>query len=242
VKGRDRIVLMVVVVLAVLAGAWIKVVSPEREEASKLSAQVSTAQAQLTAAEGKLAAARTAESQYGTAYAAMVSLGKAVPSGQEVPSLIYQLSLASAGKRVQFASIGTAAAGSSSAGATAGASSTTSFSAAPFTFVFEGSFFDLERLFAQLTSFTTRTASGDLRVSGRLLTIQSVKLAPAGSSGSGSPSGELSGTVTASAYTAPASLGLSAVGTGSPGAAASPASSSAAASSATAPAIIKVNP
>lgn len=237
-KSRDRIFLMVVIVLVVLVGAWIKVVSPEREEASKLSAQVSTAQAQLTAAESKLAAARTAESQYGTAYAAMVSLGKAVPSGQEVPSLIYQLSLASTGKRVQFASIGTAAAGSSSASA----SSTTSFGALPFTFVFEGSFFDLERLFAQLTSFTTRTASGDLRVSGRLLTIQSVKLAPAGSSGSGSPSGELSGTVTASAYTAPASLGLSAVGTGSPGAAASPAASGAASTSPTAPAIIKVNP
>ncbi len=241
-KGRDRIVLIVLVVLAVLGGTWIKLVSPEREQASKLSAQVSTAQAQLTAAEGKLAAARTAESQYGIAYAAMVGLGKAVPAGQEVPSLIYQLSLASTGKHVAFASIGAAAAsGSSSAGAATEASSATSFAALPFTFTFEGSFFDLERLFSQLTGFTTRTATGDLAVSGRLLTIQSVKLAPVGSSGSGSSHGELTGSVTASAYTAPASQGLTAVGAGST-AAPSPAASSGASSPPTAPAIIKVNP
>ena len=48
----------------------------------------------------------------------------------------------------------------------------------PFTFVFNGSFFDLEHLFHQLNSFTERTSSGGLQVSGRLLTIQSVKLAP----------------------------------------------------------------
>jgi Tfp pilus assembly protein PilO len=241
VKGRDRIALMAVVVLAVLVAAWIEVVSPERQQASKLSAQVSSAQAQVASAESKLAAARTAESQYGTAYSSMVSLGKAVPSSQEVPSLIYQLSLASTGKRVQFASIGTAASGSSSASTAGASASTTSFSALPFTFVFEGSFFDLERLFRQLTSFTTRNTTGDLQVSGRLLTIQSVKLAPASSNGTSS-GGELTGTVTASAYTAPASRGLSAAGAGAPSAAASPASSSGASSSPTAPAIIKVNP
>ncbi len=48
----------------------------------------------------------------------------------------------------------------------------------PFTFVFNGSFVDLYHLFQQLDRFTVRTASGGLQVSGRLLTIQSVKLAP----------------------------------------------------------------
>ena len=48
----------------------------------------------------------------------------------------------------------------------------------PFTFVFNGSFFDLYHLFQQLDRFTVRTSSGSLQVSGRLLTIQGVKLAP----------------------------------------------------------------
>ncbi len=57
----------------------------------------------------------------------------------------------------------------------------------PFTFVFSGSFFDLYKLFQQINHFTLRTSSGSLQVSGRLLTIQGVQLAPERSSGSANP-------------------------------------------------------
>ena len=53
--GRDRIVVMVLGVLAVLAAFWILVVSPERNKADKLGAQVSTAHG---AAEQRRSAAR----------------------------------------------------------------------------------------------------------------------------------------------------------------------------------------
>ncbi len=114
--GRDRIVAdRASSSLAVLAGGWMLVVSPERKKASKLDAQVTTAQAQLASAEGKLASARAAQSQYAAAYASVVSLGKAVPPSQEVPSLIYQLAQASNQKHVDFASITAGGSGSSSA-------------------------------------------------------------------------------------------------------------------------------
>ena len=45
-----------------------------------------------------------------------------------------------------------------------------------------------------------RTASGGLQVSGRMLTIQSAKLAPVPASGSTAPSTRLTGTITATAY------------------------------------------
>ncbi len=93
--GRDRIVAIVVGVVVVLGAGWMLVVSPERQQASKLGTQVSEAQSQLSSAEGKLASARVAQAQYATAYASVVSLGKAVPPSAEVPSLIYQLSQAS---------------------------------------------------------------------------------------------------------------------------------------------------
>jgi Tfp pilus assembly protein PilO len=238
--GRDRIVMIAVIVLVVFAAVWVEVVSPERKKASKLSAQVAAAQSQLASAEGTLANARAAQAQYASAYASMVSLGKAVPPSQEVPSLIYQLSLASNQKQVEFASIG-AVAGASGSTATTASASATGFTALPFSFVFDGSYFDLEHLFRKLTSFTTRSASGDLQVSGRLLTIQSVKLAPSSSSSNAS-SGKLTGSISATAYVAPAGQGLSGASGASPaGASASPASS-AASSSPTAPAIIKVNP
>jgi Tfp pilus assembly protein PilO len=232
--GRDRIVLIGVVVLAILAAAWITVVSPEREQASKLSAKVAAAQASLSTAEGKLASARTAQSQYAAAYASMVSLGKAVPPTQEVPSLIYQLTRASNQKNVEFSSI---AASSGSSASTAGASSSaaTGFAQLPFTFVFEGSFFDLEHLFRQLTDFASRTSTGDLQVSGRLLTIESVKLSPA----TGSSEQDKGAT-----YVQPASQGQTATATAtSPTGATTPASSTTGASSSpTAPALVSVNP
>ncbi len=103
--GRDRIVIIAVATLAILAAVWLLAVSPEREQASKLDAQVSAASAQLASAEGQVASARGAQSRYEAAYASVVSLGKAVPPSREVPALIYQLDQASNQKDVEFASI-----------------------------------------------------------------------------------------------------------------------------------------
>jgi len=239
--GRDRIVLISAVTLVVLAAVWLLAISPEREQASKLSTEVSTAQTQLSTAEGQVASARQAQSQYATAYASIVSLGKAVPPGQEVPSLIYQLDQASNQKHVEFSSITSSSGASSSSASTAAA---TGFTEMPFTFVFNGGYEDLYHLFQQLNGYTVRTASGALEVSGRLLTIQSVKLSPGTSSGAEKSAEKLTGTITATAYVLPASQGLTGGATASsPAGVATPASStSGAASSPTAPAIVRVNP
>jgi hypothetical protein len=251
--GRDRMVLIGVLVLAVLGGTWMLVVSPKRNEASKLNTQVSEAQTQLSGAEGQLASARAAQAQYAKAYTSIVSLGKAVPASQEVPSLIYQLSRATNQKNVEFASItsGTGAGGggaSASAPAAAASAASAGFSQMPFTFVFNGSFFDLEHLFQQLNGFTVRQTSGGLQVSGRLLTIQSVKLAPESNPGAASGASRgpkrLSGTVTATAYVLPAGQGLTGGATpGAPAGAATPvAATTGSSSSPTAPAIARVTP
>jgi hypothetical protein len=251
-KGRDRMVLIGVIVLVVLGGAWMLVVSPKRKEAGTLDKQVSEAQTQLSGAEGQLASARAAQTQYAKAYASIVSLGKAVPASQEVPSLIYQLSQATNDKKVEFSSITSAAtaggSGASGSAAAAGASAASAaFSQMPFTFIFGGSFFDLEHLFAQLNGFTVRQTSGGLQVSGRLLTIQSVKLTPeTANSPTGGPRGpqRLSGTVSATAYVLPAGQGLTGGATPtSPAGAATPvAATTPSSSSPTAPAIARVTP
>jgi Tfp pilus assembly protein PilO len=246
---RDRIALMVIVTLAVLGGAWMLVVSPERKQAGTLATQLTSAEAQLASAEGQLADARGAQSRYADAYASVVNLGKAVPPSQEVPSLIYQLSQATHQKNVEFASIASSTGTAATSTPVGAAASASGFSQMPFTFVFNGSFFDLEHLFGQLNGFATQTASGALQVRGRLLTIQSLKLEPLTSS---VPTGketshkapELTGTITATAYQLAASEG--AAGQASPGsptgAASTAASSTGAASSPTAPAIARVTP
>jgi hypothetical protein len=252
--GRDRMVVIGIAVLVVLGAAWLIVVSPERKQAATLSAQVSAASAQLQTADSQLANARSAQTQYAAAYASIVRLGKAVPPSEEVPSLMYQIAQASDQKDVEFSSITTTGAGSSTAASTAATSAQASsapagFTQMPFTFVFNGSFSDLYHLFQQLDRFTVRTTSGGLIVSGRLLTIASVKLAPstvASSQRTGKGGSEqLSGTVTATAYVLPASQGLTAGGTTSAPPAQTPTATPAstpAASSPTAPAVARVTP
>jgi hypothetical protein len=246
--GRDRMVLMAVIVVAILGAAWLLVVSPERNQASSLGAQVTSAQAALASAEGELSKARAAQSQYAAAYSSIVTIGKAVPASKEVPALIYQLAQASAQKDVFFSSIASSSgsAGSSSSASTEAAAAA-GFTAMPFSFVFGGTFFDLEKLLRKLTDFTTRTASGTLKVNGRLLTIQSVNLTPARSetttSGAHSAHSELTGNITASAYVLPGGqTATGATGSAAAAGAGAPASTTGATSSPTAPATVTVNP
>jgi hypothetical protein len=247
--ARDRGVLIGIVSLALLGAVWFLLVAPEREKASKLEASVNAASAQLATAEGELTSARGAQARYAAAYNSIVNLGKAVPPAQEVPSLVYQLDQASNHKQVDFNSIvtgGSAGAGASGAAPSAAASAastaaSSAFSQMPFTFVFNGSFFNLEHLFQQLNRFTERTASGTLEISGRLLTVQSVKLAPLASGGGAEASkGALSGTITATAYVLPASQGLTAGASPAGPAGAGPAATSS--GSPTTPAIARVTP
>jgi len=250
--GRDRIVLIVLSALAVLAAAWLLLVSPERKQAAKFQSQVTQASTQLATAEGQVASARSAQSRYAAAYASLVSLGKAVPPGREVPSLVYQLAQASNQKHVDFSSItsgsSTTAGSSSSASASAAATPAAAiagFTQMPFTFVFNGTFTDLYHLFQQLNRFTVRTASGGLQVSGRLLTIQSAKLAPVSESSAGKGgAGQLTGTITATAYVLPATQGLTGGATSASPSAGSSTSvaSSAPTSSPAPPAIARVTP
>ena len=245
--NRDRLVVIALTSLAVLAAVWLLLVSPERKKAASLQAQVSTAQTQLTSAEEKVSSARADQARYSSAYASIVSLGKAVPAGQEVPSLIYQLAHATNQKDVEFNSIvAGGSASSASAPAAAPVAAAAGFTQMPFTFVFNGSFQNLYHLFQQLNRYTTRTTSGGIQVSGRLLTIQSAKLSPVtgSASGSGQGSEQLTGTITATAYVLPGTQGVtgSATATSPAGATTAVSSTASTTSSAAAPAVARVTP
>jgi hypothetical protein len=237
---RDRLALIGISALALLAVVWLLLVSPERKQASQLDKQLSAANAQLATAEGEAANARVAQAHYAAAYASVVNLGKAVPPSEEVPSLIYQLAHASNEKHVEFSSISTSAsasASSSSAASTATAASAAGFTQMPFTFVFNGGFDDLYHLFLQLDKSTVTTSSG-LQVSGRLLTLQAVKLEPKAADGKNEG---LTGTISATAYVLPAGQSLTGgatAATPAPSSAATTASSSSSSSSSGAPAAV----
>jgi hypothetical protein len=260
--NRDRLVLMAIVVLAVLAGGWLLLVSPERKQAAQALTQIEAARQQLHSAQEQAASERRAEAGYAAAYVSVVKLGKAVPPLQEVPSLVYELDRATHQRDIEFTSItsGSSAGGSSksSSAPTSGAAATpAAFAQMPFTFVFKGSYFGLAHLLNQIDGFAQTTLSGrattpnGVQVSGRLLTIQGLNLAintetaPAANASAGgkgaaaaSPTaGSLTATITATAYVLPASQGLTAGATAAGPAGASPvAQASAAASTASSPA------
>lgn len=250
---RDRLMLVGMLALAILAGGYVMVVSPERKQAAKIGGEVASARQALQSAETQAAEASSARTRYATAYASLVSIGPAVPASGETPSLVYALASATRQRNVEFESITSASGpgGSASSPASASPASTGAASAAfsqePFSFVFTGSFVDLYKLLDQLEGFTDQTRSGTLQVNGRLLTIDGIQLAagtPASAAESGSkPSSKeaLKVTVTATAYMLPP--GQTPLGGASPvgPAAATPASTGGSSSPASA-AVIKAGP
>lgn len=264
--GRDRMVIMTIAVLAILAGGWLLAVSPERKEAAQAQAKIESARTQLQTAQAQAASERSAEARYASAYVSVVKLGKAVPPLQEVPSLVYELERASNQRSIDFKSITSSSASASPAASSSTASTATSaaFTQMPFTFIFTGSYFGLAHLLGQIDGFartTTTAGSGSskssdasaltptgVEVDGRLLTIQGINLALENQGGVSSKSklgSELSATITATAYVLPASQGLTA-GASAAGpagsAAASAASAAASSSSPASPAVIEGKP
>jgi Tfp pilus assembly protein PilO len=206
VSTRDRTVIAVLALVALIAGSWLLVIQPKRSELSSLKHQVSTEQSQLASAQAQVSQGQAARAQFGSNYTAMVKLGEAVPTDDNVGSLIYQIQAAATATGVDFRALTLNSQGGSSSGqnqlppgVTVG---TAGFPIEPFSFTFRGSFFHLSDFFARLQRFVTASQQA-LQVRGRLLTIDSINLGPGGG---GFPN--IDATVSATAYLLPSSQGL----------------------------------
>jgi hypothetical protein len=94
-----------VAAVAAIAAYWMLVLTPKREEASKLSKSITTKQGELKAAEQELASYRKAKDGYKVNYALVARLGKAVPADDDVRSLLVQLNAAAGKSKVDFRTI-----------------------------------------------------------------------------------------------------------------------------------------
>lgn len=100
--GRDRIVVLVVGVVVAIGAAWMMIISPKRDQASKLQSQISSTQSALNAARSQLAQGQAARQAFRDSYSTMVRLGEAVPTDDNVPSLIYEVQSAASKAGVDF--------------------------------------------------------------------------------------------------------------------------------------------
>jgi hypothetical protein len=198
-KPRDRLVLAIVGVAALAAAVWFLALAPKRERANALAVQVTQAVARRDAATAKAVHAEHAKADYAADYATVARLGKAVPAQADVPSLVFQIESAARGSKVDFRKVTVEDTPATAPGATDAAATTTTsgISPTPVTFTFEGSFFGLQRMLREIDRFS-RVKGSKVSVSGRLLTLDQVKLS-AGRAGLPKVKAE----ITAVAYVAP---------------------------------------
>jgi type II secretory pathway pseudopilin PulG len=257
VTTRDRTVVVIVAVLALLGGAWLIVIQPKRNQAAALGKQIQNAQAQLSSARAELAQNQTARTEFASDYASLIRLGEAVPADDNVPSLIYQLQAAAGDAHVDFRSLQLNASGSGSAtpaappaGASSGGSAAAATAASTqlppgaavgpagfpteqFSFVFRGNFFHLANFLRRVQRFVV-AGNSSVAVSGRLMTLNAISLGPG-------PSGfpQISASISATTYLVPFGQGtLNGATPAGPSSAAAQAVSTPPSSSSAAPAVV----
>lgn len=208
---RDRTIVLVLAVAAVIGGFWFMAFSPRRAEVKKLNEQVATAQQARDDAVNRVTQARAAQRSFGEDRATIARLGKAVPTDDDTASLVYQLESAAGFSRVDFHAFqlggGAAAPGSAApAPATQGATAelppgavigAAGLSKLPFSLTFQGDYFGLEKFLHRLHGFTSVHGQA-IRVRGRLMAVDGISLIPG-------PKGfpQLQANLTASAFLAP---------------------------------------
>ena len=104
-SDRDRKIALAIVPILLLAVYWFLLMAPKREAASQASKDLTEQTERRDNAKAQADLARGAETNFAADYTQMVRLGKAIPSGVDMPSLIVQLDSAAAGTGIRFTRI-----------------------------------------------------------------------------------------------------------------------------------------
>ena len=225
---KDTRTMTIVSMLAIAGLAiafWMLLLSPKREEASKLGAEVEQVESSLAQHEAEIVTAEEAREQFPVDYQKLVVLGKAVPAGDETASLLVQVSGIAKRAGVEFKDIslsegggesGEAPAASSAGAAPASPTEATAsllplgvavgpagLAVMPYSLTFDGNFFQIADFIKGLDSLV-KTRGEEVTVRGRLVTIGSFSLS--GESGSDS----LTADFTVTTYVTPPGQGVTA--------------------------------
>jgi len=190
----NRAIVAIVVVAALGVAFWMLALSPKRDELKKLDAQVTQLESSLAQHEAEVMAGEAARDEFPVEYQRLVVLGKAVPGDDDVASLLVQLNRISHGaggtfRNLQLSAAGgevpaPAATGGESASPTEVAASLLPLGASigpaglavmPYEVTFDGGFFQIADFIEGLDELVA-TKEGEVRVDGRLVTVDSFTL------------------------------------------------------------------
>jgi Tfp pilus assembly protein PilO len=194
---RSAIAVIVLTGLALLGALWVLAISPKRTDSAAVSDNVATQEQRLHAAQTQLATYENSHKQFPGMLAELRTLDKAVPARAAISSLLRQLQRRAnvRGSELRLVALKAAA---TTPGAVAGApAGPAGLSTLPFTFEFTGKYFDLRDILRQVRR-SVSVHKGDVKVAGRLLTIDGVTFTP-----SSPESTDTKAVVSATAYIAP---------------------------------------
>ncbi|MET0615532.1 MAG: hypothetical protein ABW142_08795 [Thermoleophilaceae bacterium] len=106
-SDRDRKLAFAIIPIVLLVAYWFLLLAPKREAAATASKDLSEQTQRLDQARAAATAANQAKTNFAADYAEIVRLGKAIPAGVDMPSLVVQLDRAAAGTGIRFTRIAT---------------------------------------------------------------------------------------------------------------------------------------
>lgn len=239
-KKSSSLTIVTMLVVAVLAIAfWAVLLSPKRDEASKLGAEVAETESSLAQSQAEVESGEDARARFPVDYQRLVVLGKSVPAGDETASLLVQLNGLADRSEVEFQDIslaGEGGGGEEAAPAPVSPSgepvSATEAEAAllplgasigpaglavmPYSLTFTGDFFQIADFIKGLDALV-KSNNEDVAVKGRLITINNFTLTPEGEegeegsgAGKGGGSPQLTATFSVTTYVTPPGQGTTA--------------------------------
>jgi Tfp pilus assembly protein PilO len=123
-SASNKTIVAILVVAGLATAFWILLLSPKREEVSKLAGETNQLRASLVESERQVAEAEAAKREFPSDYRRLVVLGQAVPSNEETSSLLVEVSRIARQAQVRFEGIQLESSGESAEAAPAAAPTT----------------------------------------------------------------------------------------------------------------------
>lgn len=199
-SASNRVIVAMLGVAALAIAFWMLLLSPKKEEVSKLDKQVAKQEEQLSIHQGEVQQGLAAQKAFPRAYQDLIVLGKAAPADDDTASLIVQLSRNARESGVRFETFVLTPAGDEEAPEAAVApepGQATSFvpptevaastmpigasigpaglAVMPYTLTFKGNFFNVADFIHGLDSLV-QSNNEKVEVTGRLITINGFTL------------------------------------------------------------------
>jgi hypothetical protein len=219
-SGSSQLIVAMLVIAALAIAFWVLLLSPKREEASKLGAEIDTAESSLAQHQAEVAEGERARDEFPVAYQRLVVLGKAVPTNDDTASLLVQVNRLARGSDSSFLNIKLGSSGEGSSEPVSGSAASPTEAEASllplgaeigpaglgvmaYEVELDGNFFEIADFLKGLDALV-KTKGGNVTVDGRLLTVNSFTLE--GDQDLGFPA--LEGTLSLTTYLTPPEQGL----------------------------------